>query len=322
MLGTAVFPSPMLIRSHLRYVLLAVFLTSGMVRAVAENYALVIGVNECPEFRLPSGRRPLPLRGAEFDADRVAKLLTERYSYPSENVVFLRGQSASLERVEVAIAELTQRVHRGDRFSFYFSGHGTQVEDIKPFDEQVDGVDEALCLYDAKSDGSGLLRDDQLGAFLDGLAASSITVALDCCHAGTGIKEASDEYTAKSLPILASQINRRPSDQPWVDLGGSSKSLDKRITVYYACRPEQQAYECRVPLGDQLTRAGQFTHYLLEALAKKRDAKLGVVGPTAEEIHAAVLQQIEVRFNSTRKLEIDQQHPNLQTDRRGGNLFQ
>lgn len=284
-------------------------------RALAADCALVVGVNDCPRFRLPGGVRPRSLRGAEFDADRMAATLIERFAFAREHVTVLKGEAATLEDVRTAFERLAKQLQTMDRFVFYYAGHGTQIDDVKPYDEQTDHLDEALCLFDATEAGTGLLRDDQLGLLLDDLPAQRVTVLLDCCHAGTGIKDGDGESVPRSLPVETSpRINQKP-DEPWVDLRSAAKSIDRRLTVFYACRPEQQAYERRVRIEGRFARAGQFTHYLLDALNSSKSST------SSQELLDSLTARLDAEFNNLRTEAIDQQRPVLQTDAPRQRLF-
>lgn len=291
---------------------LLVIVIASVSTVTAGDYALIVGVNDCPQFRLPGGVRPRPLRGAELDADRVATMLIEQFAFPARNVRVLKGESASLADVNAAFVKLQQQLQPGDRFLFYYSGHGTQIADVKPYDEQTDDLDEALCLFDATAAGAGLLRDDQLGLWLDDLPAQNVTVLLDCCHSGTGIKDVAEEFTAKSLPIVDQQHGSRPkTDTPWIDLQSSAKSIDRRLTVFYACQPHQQAYERRVRIDGRFARAGQFTHYLLEAIGGAGGSEEGVVQLSQQALLDAIARRINSDFNKLRTNDFDRQHPIL-----------
>jgi uncharacterized caspase-like protein len=225
----------------------------------AEVYALVVGVNECPEFRLADGSRPLPLRGAEADADLVSLVLQEQFGIPAERIQVLKGANATSLSLRRAFTELRGRIKPADTLVFHYSGHGTQVRDQKPLDER-DGLDEALCLSDARGDGSRLVRDDDLALWLDDMRVSTVTIVLDCCHAGTGIKDGEDaDVVPRFLPLASPHQGQPAEHQPWREVSNSAKSLDQRVTAWYACQPDQQAYERRSDSHPPPARAGQFT---------------------------------------------------------------
>lgn len=286
-----------------------------------ENYAIVIGVNDCPAFRLPDGSRPKSLGGAEVDADAVASRLVERFGFARPQVRLLKGPQATLAAVRQALGDVARRARPSDHVVFHFSGHGTQVADRRPFDE-ADGRDEALCLADADASGENVLVDDELGLWLDDLQAASATVVLDCCHAGSGTKDADDDVVARFLPMPLPRP--QPTQAPkaaWRELAGGSKSLGRRTTALFACQAQQQAYERRLPAAGSPARAGQFTYFLLEGLeGLKADADAdGTV--SVREAFDYTRRRLDETFNRHRAEPADRQEPQLESDADAAAVF-
>ena len=299
--------------------LLLLAVTCG--NAMAADCALVIGVNDCPKFRLPNGGRPRPLKGAESDADAMAACLIDRFGFARDNVRILKGEQATRQRVLEALARLKQSLKAGDRCVLHFSGHGTQVPDQKPFDERDDGLDEALCLFDSNELGENLLLDDELGLWLDDLPEVDVTVILDCCHAGTGVKDTNDDVQARFLPTTAAKPVRGEAKSPWKDLQPNTKGSGCRLTAIYACQPHEQAYERRFGDADQAHRAGQFTHFLLDATANRQADRDGDGRITNEEALKFATEQLDAGFNRQRPDRAAQQHPQLETKAERQPLF-
>jgi uncharacterized caspase-like protein len=282
--------------------------------AHGEGFALIIGVNDCPAFRLPDGSRPRPLQGAENDADALADLLIHRFGFDPRNVLVLKGPEATREKIRAAFAGLAKRARAEDRFVFHFSGHGTQVPDARPFDEP-DGRDEALCPWDANAHGENLVRDDELGVWLEDIPARRITVILDCCHAGTGTKDAGDDPEVVSRFLPMRNHVRRPSSskRPWRELQGDTKEFGRQMTSFFACRPDQEAYERRFLDRRPPRRAGQFSHFLVEGLRDNaadhnRD---GIV--SNGELLDYVSRRVDESFNQTRPDSAGHQNPTVET---------
>ena len=77
----------------------------------------------------------------------------------------------------------------GDRLLFHFSGHGSQIRD-RNGDELKDQLDEILCPHDMDWDGTYIV-DDELASLFGRLPKGvNLEVLLDCCHSGTGTREA------------------------------------------------------------------------------------------------------------------------------------
>jgi uncharacterized caspase-like protein len=286
--------------------------------ARAEGLALIVGVNECPEFRLADGSRPRPLRGAENDADALAELVTGRLGFAPKNVVVLKGASATREKIKAAFLDLAGRTRPENQFLFHYSGHGTQVADVPPFDEP-DGRDEALCPWDATGDGANLVRDDELGFWLDDVRARRVTVILDCCHAGTGTKDVDGggdidgEVASRFLPMKLAAARFSKPKRPWRELEGNTKAFGAQVVSFFACQPDQQAYERRFLDRAPPRRAGQFSHFFVEGL---RDATAdqdrdGIV--SNGELLRFVSRRLDESFNRGRSGPATCQNPTLET---------
>jgi len=289
------------------------------ISAIGADHALIVGVNSCPNFRLADGSKPRPLRGAENDADAIAALAVEHLGYADENVTVLKGNAATYAGLKAQFSRLQDALTRDDHLLFHFSGHGTQIGDVKPFDEyNQDRLDEALCLYDATAEGKNVLLDDTLGLWLEDLPAARITVLLDCCHAGTGIKDPDPNIQSRWLPIATT--TRKGEVRPWCDLSGATKSFRPQTIALFACRSHQQAYERLFLAHKPPRRMGQFTHFLLEGIttgAADRDRNNAF---TVAELASYIAQRLDETYNRGRSQE-DQQRPSSDVSGENVTLF-
>ena len=275
----------------------------------ADSWAIIVGVNEYPNVRLSNGSTPPPLRGAEADADAIANALVEGFGFPEENVQLLKGTEATRAKLQTAFEEMTRQAGRDDVFVFHFSGHGTRVPDRRPFDEP-DKLDEALCLADTNGEGENLLIDDDLGLWLEVLPVRQVTVILDCCHAGTGTKDPDDDLVPRFLPVSLAPGTTKPAKQSWRELRDTTKSGTRRLTAFFACHSNQQAYERRFPNVKAPAKGGQFTQALLAGL---RDAdKDGTI--TNEELLRFAAERLDETFNKTRTQKGERQEPLLESE--------
>mmetsp|Transcript_49444 Transcript_49444/g.127600 ORF Transcript_49444/g.127600 Transcript_49444/m.127600 type:complete len:363 (-) Transcript_49444:216-1304(-) len=91
------------------------------------------------------------------------------------------------ENVAERIRQMAQRCSDDDYFIFYYSGHGTSMED-EDGDEE-DGKDEALCFVGPQGQLSGdyFMSDDDFAELLTEEIPEStrIIIMTDCCHSGT-----------------------------------------------------------------------------------------------------------------------------------------
>lgn len=103
------------------------------------------------------------------------------------DVVAMYDEQCTKPAVLKALADLGARCGSEDYFIFYYSGHGTSVED-EDGDEE-DGKDEAYCLVNSAGQVSRktMLTDDEFAeAVIDATEEDvRIIVLSDCCHSGS-----------------------------------------------------------------------------------------------------------------------------------------
>src|SRR5580693_2038503 len=109
--------------------LLACLILSGV--ASARNVALLVAVGQ---FRDPA-LKSFELKGPEIDIDSVQQTLTSQWGFAAADVLALRDQEATQERILAEISALEKRTSKGDTVLIYFSGHGTSANaDNNSFD--------------------------------------------------------------------------------------------------------------------------------------------------------------------------------------------
>merc|ERR1712232_64320 len=103
------------------------------------------------------------------------------------DVVALYDDQCTKENALNAIREVAGRCDEDDYFIFYYSGHGTSMEDDDGDEE--DGKDEAFCFVDAQGQISydSCLRDDDFAEAVCKSTSDSVRILIltDCCHSGT-----------------------------------------------------------------------------------------------------------------------------------------
>ena len=93
--------------------------------AFARNVALLVAVGK---FQAP-GLASEELLGTTPDLEAVRQTLTTRWGFDPKDVVALRDQDATHDRVLAEISALEQRSAPGDNVLIYYSGHGTSAND-------------------------------------------------------------------------------------------------------------------------------------------------------------------------------------------------
>jgi len=139
---------------------IAATLTAGRARAQVERYAIVIGNNQ-------GAADEAPLRWAEDDAAKVARVLRELGGFRTENMLLMRGESA--EAIRRALIATNDRIRTRPAASgkamllVYFSGHADAT---------------AMHL------GTSTLEHAELRQLVRGSAAAMRLLIVDACRSG------------------------------------------------------------------------------------------------------------------------------------------
>jgi uncharacterized caspase-like protein len=223
-------------------------------------WAVLVGVSQ---YRVPS----FNLRYADDDAlDFFDALVRGKNWAPSDITVLLNG-SATKGAIAAAISAAGSEMATGDKFVFFFSGHGTFGPDLDPVDEP-DGRDEFLVPHDALSNSiANDISDDELELWLSALPTNNIYVVLDSSFSGGFIRRLRADGRLKF-------IDRGLTVPPAKGLDGMTRDL---IRSGYVVQTASAANES--PLESNVLRNGVFTFYLTEGL-------LGPANPDGEFITA------------------------------------
>jgi metacaspase-1 len=145
------------------------------------NKALLVGLNHYPD---PENT----LRGCLNDVRQISALLHSHFGFAADGSIrLLTDARATTGAIVNRLRWLLDGATAGDVLVFHYSGHGSQVRD-RHGDELEDGMDEIICPYDLDWDDP--FTDDDLYAIVKDLPAGvNLTVILDCCHSGTGLRE-------------------------------------------------------------------------------------------------------------------------------------
>ena len=148
--------------------------------SMARKEALVIGVEDYQgEIN--------DLDGIERDINNI-KSLFEKWGF--HVTMLFNGDSMKID-------EYLQKYHtlnRDDVFAFYYSGHGSQTDDISG--DEKDGKDETIVLSDGRINKHYI--DDDLYTHFNQIRAKKLII-FDSCHSGTAFKRFGDKPKPKSI---------------------------------------------------------------------------------------------------------------------------
>ncbi len=181
--------------------------------------AFLVGLNRYPDPRNN-------LKGCVNDVLLMAKTLREQYGFsgPSD-IRLLTDERATTDNIRKGLEWLVGNAAAGDSLVFHYSGHGTQVRDVHG-DELSDNLDEIICPYDLDWDHP--FTDDDLAVICGRIPKGTLlTVVLDCCHSGTGLRN----FLRPDLPIrykfLPAPVEVRHRSEPTIE----DRGIDRSVTM-------------------------------------------------------------------------------------------
>jgi hypothetical protein len=158
---------------------------------------LIVGVGDYQDVNV------IDLPGIDLDV-AMMQAAAERLGF--ENVKTLFDGEATYDHLKHHFEHwLINGTRAGDRVLFYFSGHGGCVADQN--DDEADGKDEALVLYDTALSMENALSDDEFRVLLQSLSGRRVLVLIDACHSGTGHK-GFDLRENRSLGVRRVRVGR------------------------------------------------------------------------------------------------------------------
>jgi hypothetical protein len=298
-------------------VVMFAMLLSSAPQALAERYALLVGISEYPGLG-----KDLQLNGPQNDIPAMRALLTQR-GFDSRNVEILADgvQGAGVptrQAIMAALDGVVARAHSGDYVYLHFAGHGSQQPARDP-KLKPDGLSEIFLPRDVgRWDGTvgtvhNAIVDEELVQRLDALLAKGAFVwaVFDACHSATlmrggvsigdGIRYRKVDPAALGVPsaaleqAAANAPRTRGAAEPKVPLAGlAPKSGPGRFVAFYAAQTTETTPEMRLPAGHPDRKPmGLFSFTLGQALATLPD------GITYRQLAQHVLARYaEQNFNS------------------------
>ncbi|RZL46241.1 MAG: caspase family protein [Pedobacter sp.] len=173
----------------------------------AQNkYALVIGINEY--YSQPNIKSEYSLKGCVNDALSIKALLTNRFAFDPKNINTLINQAATQKNLIDAFNNIIAKSKAGDAVVFYFSGHGTFIDNSAINNDPVKrGYNQALVMSNLfAKDYDCLVRDNTLKKLFNQLVAKKVilTSIFDCCFSGG--------MAAFPMPVFGIQENPYSDD--------------------------------------------------------------------------------------------------------------
>jgi len=164
-------------------------------------FALIVGIDyiKTPDIKL---------NGCCTDAYNMKEMLLNRFGFINENITILTDDNpnitkeSNIKNIEDTLQELVIKSKKEAKFIYiFYSGHGTQIDDTKDKDFEIDGKDECWVPTDYKE--KGFFTDDKLKElFLDKLDENiNILIISDSCHSGS-MADLSWTYNSSTKKIV------------------------------------------------------------------------------------------------------------------------
>lgn len=175
------------------------------------SWAICIGIN--------SYKNLSPLEFAVNDAEEIAKVLKEQFSFPEDNVKLLIDKNASKKQILKTYLELTEKTNVNDKVIFFFAGHGHTVTGNR-------GEVGYLIPYDAtQNDLSSMIRWDEITKNSELIPAKHILFLLDACFSGLAITRSMSSGNMRFVKDMLQRYSRQAlaagkANQPVSDADG------------------------------------------------------------------------------------------------------
>ncbi len=234
-------------------------------------YALLIGINK---YNPPN----TPLYGCIKDVNKVEKYIKDYHEDDFNlHIKKLIDEEATYANIIDGFRSHLSLAEEDDMVWFHFSGHGSEEKSAREFASlEPNGKDQTLWCVDSGSNGVFNLADKELAVLIhevstkrpDGSTKESaphIMVSLDCCHSGSGTRDAGEPDTVRTRNARSTG-NDRPIDSYvngyYAKQGANLQVPSAPHIVLSACQTYQRA-------GD-LNDGGAFTSGMIRALKSSK----------------------------------------------------
>lgn len=274
-----------------------------LAQSTPRKLALLVGINDYPE-----SKRFTSLAGCETDVDLQRHLLMYRFGFKDSDIKILKSKAATREGILTAFNEhLIKQAKPGDVVVFHFSGHGSQVAD--PDKISTDGLNSTFVPVDYSPVAEKGVVNDIMGRTLFLLMSAlkqkteNVTVVLDSCHSGGGVRGNVRVRAARGGNDLTPSPDELEYQQQLIkQLGFSPQNLPKERmgvatgVVLASAGRDQAAADCDF----SSFHAGAFTYLLTQYLWQQTSSVESIINKVSSSIRPLSNQAplCEVKLNS------------------------
>lgn len=146
---------------------------------------------------------------------RNMEALVRSCGIPEQNITAMYDEQCTKDNVSDVVRDIAGKCGANDYFIFYYSGHGTNLQDISGDEE--DGEDEAFCFVtpDGQINFDSCMSDDDFSELMTSSLDPDVkTIILtDCCHSGTIADfETGDWKERKAISLTGCLDNQTSGD--------------------------------------------------------------------------------------------------------------
>ena len=230
--------------------------------------ALLVGINY--------PKTTYELRGCINDVVAINEILVNNLGFTDPKLIrMLVDESATTANILERLEWLVKDAVAGDVLYFHFSGHGSQLVDLD-YDtlEEPDGLDEVIVPIDMNWRDRVIKDDDFKRIFSKLPVGVNLTVTLDCCHSGNGLRELLPPPEMRDA-ILGP--NRSKSIDMPIDIANRGYGLElepkeKAIVssenqnglLFAGCKSNQTSADAWIQAENKFQ--GALTYYMIQAL--------------------------------------------------------
>jgi pimeloyl-ACP methyl ester carboxylesterase len=223
-------------------------------------YTLLVGIEDYPA---PVSK----LYGCISDVNHLHDYLKENFNR-NLYIEILKNSDASRDNIIKLFREHLGKANENDVVLFHYSGHGSRELSAPQFKEFFpDEKDETLVCYDSRKPGGFDLADKELAVLLWEVAQNNphLAVSLDCCHSGSGTRNADDFNLGRTRQTLEWQPGTPRPIETYLE--GYYKDMEtiriprSKHVLMAACDRTETAKETR-------DHRGVFSTALLDVLTK------------------------------------------------------
>ncbi len=270
--------------------------------------ALIIGINAYPDS---------PLRGCVNDAndaltyigtngkvyshggggfsEKEIAIAVKALSAQGYEVRMLLNKKATSANIKAGYAWLLANTIEGDKRLFWYSGHGTQLDDPR----EADGYSEALCPVNLDFDrlDTFVTDDDLYNGYTTLTSGVNLTFVLDCCHAWDNDRSPR-KPRSRFLPPPPSKVQRSKAVST---IAGRTNQHDS-VVVIGGCRADQTSADAVYPDATGKKRYnGALSYNLLKTLrAIPNEPLTSIIADVQANVKAQGYDQVPQLLGSER----------------------